>query len=150
MQEIFSAEIAPRAKRIRDVVVGVFVIGIILVGTFLFLSHRESWRNAERLRDIQAITTALHQYAALHGGVLPAGIDMREKEIGTAADGCGVQTAQCSMPATSACLDITPALAPFLKDMPRDPGGGSEARTRYAVRLERSGSFVVIACDYSE
>ena len=150
MQDSYASEPSVRTRRVVNALVIILIVGLFAIGIAAYLSQRESWRNVERLKDVQAITNALHQYAASHGGDYPAGIDTRAKQIGSATTKCEVRTAQCSISVANDCVDLAPALTPYLKDMPNDPGRGNEEWTRYAVKLERSGGFLVVACDYSE
>ncbi len=116
----------------------------------LYLVGIDSRRNSVRLKDVQVITTALHAYAVEHGGSLPADLDTRVRQIGTAQSGCELDTAQCSIAQSTGCIDLGASLEPYLEDIPADPASGSVAHTHYAVRTERGGGFLVIACDYSE
>ena len=150
MQEKMSFGTAGRVNWMILAIGGVVLISLVAIAFAWYFPGREARRNAERLRDVQAITGALQQYAALHAGAYPTGLDAEEKQIGSATTACGVQTAQCSIPETRGCLDLTVALDPFLEAIPVDPGMGSDARTRYAVRSERGGGLLVIPCDYSE
>lgn len=130
----------------------VLVLGMLLAAGLVvfYLIGIDSRRNSVRLKDVQAITTALHQYTADHGGNLPADLDNRVRQIGTARSGCELDTAQCSIAQSTDCIDLGTSLEPYLKDTPTDPASGSVAYTHYAVRAERGGGFLVIACDYSE
>lgn len=128
----------------------ILVVLIVMVLVFLYLAGIDTRRNATRLKDVQAITTALHQYVAEHNGNLPDGLDSRERQIGMASSGCFLSTAQCSIVQDTDCIDLNSSLRPYLKDLPADPATGSSSLTHYAVRIERGGGFLVIACDYSE
>ncbi|MFZ1627163.1 MAG: hypothetical protein WAT81_05170 [Candidatus Moraniibacteriota bacterium] len=139
-----------RKQRITRVVLGVLTIFLMVISGTIYLSKREIRRNAERLEDIQAITIALHQYAALHEEAYPAGLDGCVRQIGSATRDCQISTAQCMISETTDCIDLAPVLSPYLKEMPYDPGSGSSERTHYAVQSERGGGFLVIPCDYSE
>ncbi len=139
-----------RFRLIGRVVLWFALGGIFLVILAVYFSGLAARRNVQRLKDVQTITVALHQYAADHAGTYPDGLDAEEKQIGSAVTGCAVKTAQCAVKATNDCLNLTPALSPYLKDMPTDPKSGSDARTRYSVRLERGGRLLVTACDYTE
>lgn len=128
------------------------IIGLSTFMAIAFIYGRlDAWRNAERLRDVQTITNALHQYAADHGGAYPPGLDGTERQIGRASFGCDLRTSQCSVREGSDCLDLTVSLRPYLRSIPNDPGwAGNAWWTHYTVRKEKQGSFVVSACEYSQ
>ena len=150
MDDFHAVGINLQKQRIIRISLGMFAVGLMFFSGTIYLSKREIRRNVERLEDIQAITTALHEYAAAHDGAYPVGLDARVRQIGSATAGCEMNTAQCSIGGTNDCIHLAPALSPYLKKMPYDPGSGSSERTHYAVRSEWGGRFLVIACDYSE
>ncbi len=127
------------------------VIGILAVlATVVVVSldpatRFQNARDARRLADIQSILSAAQQYIVDQRGVLPAGLDTAEKQIGTATDSCELIRESCGANATY-CLDLSSVLAPYLKDMPFDPESGSTARTGYTIVADSNNIVTVRAC----
>ncbi len=128
------------------------VIGIIAVlATVVIVSldpatRFQNARDARRLADLQSILSAVQQYIVDNRGVLPAGLDTAEKQIGTAASGCELTTGACGATA-SYCLDFSGTLAPYLKDMPYDPETGSVTQTHYTAVVDGNNIVTIRACD---
>lgn len=129
------------------VVVGILsILAVIAIIAIDPVSRFEDARNSRRLSDVQAIAGALHQYTIDHKGVLPKGLDARERQIGTVTSGCTIMTDECSVQ-EAACLDLTGAITPYLHGVPSDPSNGTQEFTRYSVRIGENNAIVVRACD---
>lgn len=131
-------------------ILGAILLVSTFIGLMVYFFDIKARRNAERLRDVQTITNALHQYATDHRGAYPPELDANEKQIGSAQSNCQIATPQCSITEGDACVNLGLSLESYLDELPEDPKSGSAEHTHYAVRLERSGGFLVTACDYSE
>ncbi len=139
------------SKRMTRLLSWLAVAGVCVL---VFLAVRfvlDAYWNAERLKDVQALTVALRQYAADHSGAYPAGLDAEDRQLGSASFGCEITTSQC-MITISNCLDLGAALKPYLAEIPADPAkwGKAKVRTRYAATVDRNGGLLVTACDYSK
>lgn len=133
------------------IVIGILaILAVIVIVAVDPVARFENARNARRLSDIQAITSALHQYVIDHRGVFPTGLDTTERQIGTASSGCTLVTSHCSVQGDRDCLDLMGALDPYLHGVPSDPRTGDEALTHYSVRIGRDNALLVEACDLSE
>lgn len=99
-------------------------------------------RNSRRWNDVNSILTAIHEYTVDNDGTLPSGITTSEQQLGTAGSGCSTA---CSG-AAAACLDLSTALAAYLKTMPLDPSGGTAATTKYSVVKDSNNIITVKAC----
>ncbi len=127
------------------------VIGIIAVlATVVIVAldpakRFEDARNARRLSDIQSILTAVQQYIVDHKGVLPAGIEVTEKQLGTASGGCEVYGSYCNV-SVSSCVDLSSDLAKYLKTLPYDPSAGSSDVTGYSIQMNSDHIVTVTAC----
>ncbi len=137
------------SRRATRVLAWAAVVGVSIV---IFIAVRyvlDPYWNAERLKDAQAITAALLQYAADPKGTYPAGLDADDKQLGSSSTGCEITTSQCSISIPS-CLDLTRELGPYLAEIPSDPARWGKTRTRYAATVDRDGGLLVTACDYSK
>lgn len=133
------------------IVIGILaILAVIVILAVDPVARFENARDSRRLSDVQAITSALHQYVIDHKGVFPAGLDTTERQIGTATADCAVTTPHCSVKGAQDCLDLTSALQPYLHGVPSDPKTGDEAHTRYSVRVGSDNALLVEACDLSE
>lgn len=147
-----NSQSTPPVGSSRHRIKHVLIVGLCALMVIVFVYSRlDAWRNRERLRDVQTITDAVHQYVADHRGTYPPGLDSTERQIGRASFGCHLRTPQCSIDEGSDCLDLTVSLRPYLWNIPDDPGwAGNAWWTHYAIRKERNGSFIVIPCEYSQ
>ncbi len=145
-------EKAKRGFTLPEVLVVVGILSILAVIAIIAIdpvSRFEDARNSRRLSDIQAIAGALHQYTIDHKGVLPKGLDAREKQIGIASSGCALVTDNCSVQ-EEACLDLTAVITPYLHGVPSDPNRGTREFARYSVRIGENNAIVVRACDLTK
>lgn len=105
-------------------------------------------RNARRLSDIESILSAVQQYIVDNKGALPSGLDMTERQLGTASSGCAV-SGNCGV-TVDACLDMSSDLAKYLKEVPYDPGNGTSSTTHYSIGANANNIVTVIACDSTD
>lgn len=106
----------------------------------------EDARDSRRLSDTQAIAGAIHQYTIDHKGMLPPGLDKRERQIGSATNGCELKTTHCVIEQTTDCVHLAQALKPYLDPVPNDPSLGSPTLTHYSVRIGDNNAVIVRAC----
>lgn len=104
-------------------------------------------RNTKRRGDSEALVKALILRVSQDDADLPAVINENTwTMIGTAT-----LPAQCAQPcgtaATVACVDLTPELVvpKHLTELPKNPGGGTDAVTMYAVKYD-GGGITVRSC----
>lgn len=105
-------------------------------------------RNARRLSDIESILSAVQQYIVDNKGALPSGLDMTERQLGTAGSGCAI-SGNCGV-TVDACIDMSADLAKYLKTLPYDPGAGSSSTTHYSIGANANNIVTVIACDSTD
>jgi len=87
-------------------------------------------RNTQRRSDIRAILDACWQYAADHNGNPPSVITTTPTNIGT---GTGK-------------IDLTADLTPtYITAIPKDPDGGTDADTLYAISKNANNRITVSA-----
>lgn len=130
-----------------ELLVVILIISILSVTVFVALNpvaRFKAARDSRRWTDVDSILTAVHEYVVDNGGSLPAAILTTESQIGTAATGCN--TACATPPTNAACADLTTALAPYLKTIPRDPSAGTAATTNYKIVKDANGIVTVAAC----
>ncbi|QQR78606.1 MAG: type II secretion system protein [Candidatus Moraniibacteriota bacterium] len=144
---------SPKAFTLPEVLIVIGILAILAVIVILAVdpvARFENARDARRLSDTQAMTSALHQYVIDHKGVFPDGLDATERQIGTARSGCALTTRQCAVQGDQDCLDLTSALTPYLHGIPSDPKNGNDGLTHYSVRVGPDNALLVEACDLSE
>ncbi len=128
------------------------VIGMIAVlATVVFVAldpakRFQDTRNAKRSTDAQSILSAIQTSIIDTQGTLPSGITTVEKQVGTAATGCAIATGGCSVVGATDCVNLSVTLAKYLKTIPQDPSGGTQALTRYSVAVDANGIVTVKAC----
>ncbi len=133
------------------IVIGILaILAVIIIVAVDPVARFENARDSRRLSDVQAITSALHQYVIDHKGALPPGLDGTERQIGTATSDCALTTPHCSIQGDRDCIDLSAALDPYLHGVPSDPGSGDTEHSRYSVRVGRDNALLVEACDLSE
>jgi prepilin-type N-terminal cleavage/methylation domain-containing protein len=128
-----------------EILVVVFIISLLALAVFIFvdpLRVMAESRNARRWSDVNNLSTAVFRYIIEQGGY-PSGISTTEKQLGTASSGCN----DVCTNASSACLDLTTTLENFLPDIPRDPKGGTAARTYYSIVKSDNNVITIKACN---
>ena len=130
------------------------VIGIIAVLATVVIAaldpakRFQDARDSRRLADIQSISSAVAQYLIDSKGRFPAGLDSTERQIGTSVDSCEISTGGCNVTGFSDCVDLTAALAPYLKTIPLEPTNGiGQDHTHYSIVLDPNNIVTVRACD---
>jgi type IV pilus assembly protein PilA len=127
------------------------VIGMIAVlATVVFVAldpakRFQDTRNAKRSTDAQSILSAIQTSIIDTQGTLPSGITTVEKQIGT-GPGCAIATGGCNVIGATDCVNLSATLAKYLKTIPQDPTGGTQALTRYSVAVDANGIVTVKAC----
>src|SRR5205823_3748616 len=110
-------------------------------------------RDSRRAADAESLLTAIHEYLA-DKGTFPQGLTagMTETQLGTSNGTnvgnnpiCAITTGGCNV-TTSACVNLTTPLAPYLKSIPADPKSGSAAATLYSVAVDTNNIITVKAC----
>ena len=142
-----SAQYKQKAFTLIELLVVIVIIATLAVTVFVALNPAERLRDARdarRTSDVDSILTAIHQYIVDNGGLVPTGLDVTERQLGTAGAGCA-STGVCSgMPAS--CLNLSSLLAPYLASIPIDPNGGAAATTRYSAVVNTNSIVTVKAC----
>lgn len=137
-----------------EILIVIGILAILVTIVTLTLDPAARFRNANesrRLSDIQALSNAINQYAIDSKGVYPAGIDERERQIGTATEGCAILTNHCHVEGEHDCVDLSEALKTYIQSVPTDPNQGSVSFTRYSVQKEVGGNRIIVrACDSNE
>ena len=127
------------------------VIGMIAVlATVVFVAldpakRFQDTRNAKRSTDAQSILSAIQTSIIDTQGTMPSGITAVEKHIGT-GPGCAIATGGCNVVGATDCVNLSVTLAKYLKTIPQDPSGGTQALTRYSVVVDTNGIVTVKAC----
>jgi prepilin-type N-terminal cleavage/methylation domain-containing protein len=131
-----------------ELLVVILIISILAVTVFVALNPVKRFadaRDSRRWTDVDSILTAVHEYIVDNGGTAPVGLGVTEMQLGTSATACN--TTNCTTPPTSAaCLNLSTALAPYLKTMPVDPGVGTAAISGYKIVKDANGIVTVSAC----
>lgn len=105
-------------------------------------------RNSRRTADVGNISSAVAQYVIDSRGRFPAGLDATERQIGTSVDSCAIATGGCNVSGDSDCVDLTAALARYLKTIPLEPTNGiGQDHTHYSIILDTNNIVTVRACD---
>ncbi len=137
-----------------EVMIVIGVLALLATLIIVTLDPAERFRNARearRLSDIRALSSAAHQYLVDKKGDFPEGIDERERQLGTGTSGCSIDNGFCSVAGDGDCIDLGPALRSYLPAIPEDPDTGTAEHTRYTIRREAAGNRIVVkACDSSE
>lgn len=133
------------------IVIGILaILAVIVILAVDPVARFENAHNSRRLSDLQAITSALHQYVIDHRGVFPEGLDAKERQIGTGQTGCAVTTSQCAVSGDRDCIDLSKTLDPYLHGVPVDPKTGDEKYSRYTAHIGRDNAIIVKSCDLTE
>lgn len=126
----------------------ILIIAILAVVVFVALNPAKRLadaRDSRRWTDVETILTAVHEYIVDNDGALPAGLTTTEQQLGTSGTGCN--TTNCTTPPTAAaCLNLSTALAAYLKEIPTDPKTGTAAITGYKIVRDANNIITVSAC----
>jgi len=134
------------------IIVGIAVLLSVLLAGVVYFSPKEQTNRlkainkAKRTEDVQKILDAIHAYSVEKKG-LPSGLEpgMPEVQIGVSSMDCSISTGGCSV-MMGKCFDGAYYLSKYLPAMPKDPEGGTEDRTKYAVGIDQQGVVTVKAC----
>ncbi len=143
---------APKGFTLVEILLVIGILAVLATVVVVSLdpaTRFQNARDARRLADIQSILSAVQQHIVDQRGVLPAGLDTAEKQIGTATNSCELLSESCGASATY-CLDLSSVLAPYLKDIPFDPESGSIDRTGYTIVANSNNIVTVRACNSTD
>lgn len=133
---------------LMEILLVIGLLAVLAVVVFVALDPAKRFqdtRNARRTTDIQNILSAVHTYVNDSKGTFPAAITSTEQQIGTGATGsCAISTGGCSTAAN--CVDLSTALASYLKSIPTDPNG-DDAHTGYSIVRDTNNMVTVRACN---
>lgn len=102
-------------------------------------------RDAQRIVDMHALITAVHQYVVDTNGSFPEGVtsQMAETQLGSCSTG---GTTLCEQ-AQERCIDISGSIARYLPQIPVDPLIVSQpALSGYSIRTSEDGVITIRAC----
>lgn len=140
-----------RGFTLIELLVVITIIATLAVVVFVALNpgqRLKDARDARRTSDVDSILTAIHQAIVDNKGSASASLIGVEQQMGTAPSGCAIATGGCSVTAV-ACMDLSGALAKYLKSMPIDPSGGATyvaGKTGYSAIIDNNGIVTVRAC----
>ena len=132
-----------------ELLVVILIISILSVTVFVALNPAKRFadaRDARRSSDVNSILTAVHEYIVDNGGSV-TGLNMTnnvEYQLGTAASACDTVSGCAGM--STACLNLSTTLAPYLKTIPKDPSVGTADKTGYKIVKDTNGIITVAAC----
>ena len=136
----------------------IVIISALAVSVFVALNpaqRLQDARNSRRVTDTDNILSAMHQYIVDNAGSYPSGVGstgMAEVQIGSGVSGCAITAGPCAASAT-ACVNLSTALAPYLKSMPIDPLGSptyTSAKTGYTIQVDTNGIITINSCGSAE
>lgn len=119
-----------------ELLVVIAIIAILATVVFVALDPVTRFvdaRDSRRWSDVNSILTAIHQYIVDNDGSLPTGLTTGQ--AATELGSCG------------GCDNLSTPLAPYLKSIPLDPGGGSAVNTGYEVEVDSNNIVTVSAPD---
>jgi len=150
-KRFFKGINANRGFTLIELLVVITIIATLAVVVFVALNpgqRLKDSRDARRTADVDSILTAIHQAIVDNKGSASASLNGSEQQLGTAPSGCAIATGGCSV-VSGACLDLSTALAKYLKSMPIDPSGGATyvaGKTGYSASIDNNGIVTVKAC----
>ncbi|MBI4058330.1 hypothetical protein HY408_01045 [Candidatus Gottesmanbacteria bacterium] len=108
----------------------IFIMGLAVVSSVNPGRQFTAARDTQRRADLNAISSAVYQYATEANGEFPPGIPTTSTRIGT----------------KPGFVDLTPYLVPtYLREIPKDPASGTNEDTRYSIYKNSSGELVLSA-----
>lgn len=145
----------PKRKKgftLVELIIVIAIIAVLAGAIFVAVDPAKRFhqsRNARRATDVQAILSAIIQYATDNDGThYSEVVDMFDDDyyqIGTAATGCD---SGCTAQTTQVpCVDLTDIGSNFLATIPMDPSTGTEEKTDYYIMKDSNGAITVGACD---
>ncbi len=150
---IFFMRVQKKGFTLIEILLVIGIIAVLATVVIVALDPAKRFqdaRDSRRLSDIESILSAIQQSIIDNKGILPPGIDMTERQIGTAASGCSLSTDVCSVANDGDCVDLSASLAKYLKSIPNDPANGSAELTHYAVVADANNLITVKACDSTD
>ena len=152
----FTAQ-SKRGFTLIELLIVVTIIAILAVTVFVALNPAQrlsDTKDARRSTDVDTILTAIHQSVIDNKGTLPSNLTLggAEKQLGTGASGCDIDTGGCSVAGASDCTNLltgTQNLSKYLASMPVDPAGGTtytSVKTGYSAVVNSDGIVTVKAC----
>ena len=127
----------------------IVIIAILAVVVFVALDpvkRLKDSRNSRRTTDVTTVLSAVHSYIVDNAGSLPTGLSSgmaAQLQLGTT--GGAALTGNCTV-ALNAHVDLSTPLAKYLKTIPVDPSGTTEA-TGYAIQVDANNLVTVTACN---
>ena len=105
-------------------------------------------RNAERRSEVNALLSAIHQYAIDNNGVLPTSIDSIPGTSQVLGTGTALNTTCTATTTIAAGVDLSAQLVPaYIVAIPTEPQSGTASNTDYYVNRDANGRIVVGSCD---
>lgn len=121
------------------------VVAGVVFSAFNPIDRLADGRDAQRIVDMHALITAIHQYVVDTNGTFPDGmsIEMQETQLGSCESG---GTTLCGQ-AQAHCADISDSISSYLEFIPIDPLLSAQATlSGYSVRTSPEGIVTVRAC----
>lgn len=155
-----------RGFTLIELIIVIAIIAIIVAAVFVAIDPAKrlnTSRNSRRNQDVSALASAIQLWRTdiiTAGGTPTAVADTNAttwQQIGTSS-GTPCNITCVGGPSTAGCIDLSTAsvsilggetysLVPkYIKSLPRDPKGGSDALTRYAIN-EQGGTIIIRACN---
>ena len=102
-------------------------------------------RNARRLADLETYFSVIEQTTQDRLGLLPGGITVLPRQIGTADTGCALATTHCQVLSDS-CIKQKELQSTPSGELSADIVDGTTERTHYIVSLENADTILLQAC----
>ena len=102
-------------------------------------------RNARRLADLETYFSVIEQTTQERLGLLPGGISVLPRQIGTAETGCMLETTHCQVLSDS-CINQKELQATPSGALSADIVAGTTQRTHYVVSREDANTVKLQAC----
>lgn len=139
---------ASATKQISLVEYSLIATILLLLGVVVFVAlspvtRFQNSRDARRYSDVNAIFTALNEYAADHGGELPPELVVAGHELVELGPvGCETSCEQAT-----GCVDLSQPLAPYLQTIPVDPQVTASTISAYTIKVGTGSELTVTACE---
>lgn len=136
-----------------ELIIVVAIIAIIAATIFVAIDPAKQLhaaRNSTRWADVTSILEGVKKYQFDNDGALPAldNLPGSVQIIGSTTGECASVTCSSHPVAITGCsLDLSAALRPYMKKLPKDPKTGTERSTRYYANKDEYGLISIGACD---